>query len=344
MNHKRHLAIATVLVLLVAPITYVVLEAIYRLPVAASEEAVPIDQLFRGHFIAIAIVFALVVVFILYSLVVFRSRGEEDELGEFMHGNVPLEVAWTLIPLIIVLAFGVWGWVVLDEVVKAEENEQTIEVYGQQWSWTFQYPNLGEFAEDAALYLEVNQPVVLQMEARDVLHSFWVPEFRVKQDLLPNRKTTLRITPTQTGDYRLRCAEICGQLHSQMLADVHVLDSAAYAVWETEMRAIADLPPEEQGRLRWEANCQSCHSSDGSPGVGPTWLDVYGSEEELVDGTAVLVDEAYLENSICNPNEHIVAGFQPNIMASDWCERLSERDITNLIEFIKSLSEEEVAE
>lgn len=339
MNHKTHLAIASALVVLVSGITYLILDAIYQLPPANSAEAVPIDQLFRGHFILISFLFALVVVFMGYSLVVFRRRPGDDSDGEFIHGSNSLEVAWTVIPLFLVVGFGVWGWNVLDEITVAKPNEIVVEVTGQKWQWSFHYPELGEYANTPDLVVPVNTTIRLEMESRDVLHSFWVPEFRVKKDLLPGQKTTLRITPTDEGEYKIRCAEICGQRHAYMLADVRVLSAPEYASWESEILAIASLPPAEQGQRLWQANCSSCHSLDGTALVGPTWQGIYGRQEALTDGSSVTVDDEYIRESIYEPNVKIVAGFQPNLMPQNYDTILSDQDVTNIIEFMKTLAQ-----
>ena len=130
--------------------------------------------------------------------------------------------------------------------------------------------------------LKINEPVVLEMEATDVIHSFWVPEFRVKQDLLPHQKTVLRITPNALGDFRVQCAEICGTSHSQMLADVRVVNNAEYQAFEDDMRAIGSMAPAEFGeQVVWATKCESCHSIDGTSGNGPTWQGVFGRQEDV---------------------------------------------------------------
>jgi cytochrome c oxidase subunit 2 len=197
----------------------------------------------------------------------------------------------------------------------------TIKVYGQQWSWQFVYPEQ-EGITSPSLFLPVDQRIVLDMESRDVLHSFWVPEFRVKQDLVPNTITQLRITPTKLGDYKLRCAEICGLNHSLMLADVHVVSRSEFDAWVEEKLnapAYADMTPAERGEIWYiEFGCVACHNLTGEPGgVGPTWLGVYGRQEQLNDGTTITVDHAYIRESILNANAKIVAGYDdPSLMAA----------------------------
>ncbi len=323
MSKRNHYVAVTALVIVTSFILYFILRMIYTLPTAASAEAGPIDQMFTGHFIAIAFLFSLIMVFMLYSAVVFRRRPGDEEDGPHIHSNTALEILWTVIPTFVVLGFGIWGTVTLNGLVSAKENEMVIKVVGQQWAWSFEYPEQ-ENLTSPKLVLPVDRTIVLQMESRDVLHSFWVPEFRVKQDLVPGRTTTLRITPTKLGDYKVRCAEICGLSHTNMLADVQVVTTSGFNSWvEERLQApvYADMTPEERGAI-WYAEppgnqyaaCSGCHSVDGSVMAGPTWLGVYGRSEALDDGTTITVDDEYIRNSILNPNAQIVAGFQPNVM------------------------------
>ena len=326
MSKRNHYVAVTALVIVASIILYFILRAIYTLPIAASAEAGPIDQMFTGHFIAIAFLFSLIMVFMLYAAVAFRRRPGDEEDGPHIHSNTTLEILWTVIPTFVVLGFGIWGTITLNGLVSAKENEMVIQVIGQQWSWNFAYPEQ-EGLTSPTLVLPVDRTIVLEMESKDVLHSFWVPEFRVKQDLVPGRTTTLRITPTQLGDYKLRCAEICGTSHTTMLADVQVVTTAGFNTWvEGRLNApvYADMTPEERGAI-WYAEppggqyaaCSGCHSVDGSVMAGPTWLGVYGRSEALDDGTTVTVDDEYIRNSILNPNDQIVADFFPDIMPQD---------------------------
>lgn len=329
MSKRNHFVAVTALVIVASFILYFILRVIYTLPVAGSAEAGPIDRMFTAHFIGIAFLFSLIMVFMLYSAVVFRRRPGDEEDGPHIHSNTTLEILWTIIPIFVVIAFGVWGAVTLNGLVSAKENEMVIKVTGQQWSWSFEYPEQ-EGLTSPTLVLPVDRTIVLEMESADVLHSFWVPEFRVKQDLVPGRTTTLRVTPTRLGDYKVRCAEICGASHAIMLADVQVVTTSGFNAWvEERLQApvYAEMTPEERGAL-WYAEppgnqyaaCSGCHSLDGTVMAGPTWLGVYGRQEQLTDGTTITVDDEYIRNSILNPNEQIVAGFQPNLMPQNFGE------------------------
>ncbi len=355
-KNGRHLAIVAVLVVIGAVITYFLLTSIYQLPVAASAEAGPIDQLFTGHFLFISFFFSLIIVFVMYSIVVFRRKPEDEEPAAQFHGNTPLEIVWTIVPLVIVIGFGIWGWDVLNKVTAEASEEMVVRVIGQRWSWSFEYPDDPDVGRVSEMVLPVNQPVLLEMESVDVLHSFWVPEFRVKQDLLPQTLTTLRITPTKEDVYKIRCAEICGTLHSSMLADVRVVSQAEFDAWLSEQAgAVANLSPEERG-AQWSAQfaCAGCHSVDGSTMAGPTWLGVYGSEETLTDGSTVIVDDQYLLKSIMEPSAQIVAGFADGVMPATYAEQFETEQVrllesagveidiaADLIAYIESLSDQE---
>jgi cytochrome c oxidase subunit 2 len=357
MGRMRHF----VMVLLLTVVSTVALRFLFRyifaLPVAASAEAVPIDLMFNAHFWMIAFLFSLIMVFMLYSVFVFRRKDGDDTDGPHTHGNTALEIGWTIVPTFVVLGFGVWGAITLNEIISPKPGEMTVRATGKQWVWTFEYPEQ-DGIDSAELVLPVGRTIVMEMEAVDVLHSFWVPEFRVKQDLVPGKKTYVRITPTETGEYTLRCSEICGMNHTQMVAPVRVLDEAGFQAWVDEELAqplFGSLTPEERGAYWASAEgfgCIACHSADGSAGVGPTWQGLYGREEAMTDGSVVTADEAYIRNSILNPNAQIVEGYNPNIMPQNYGEQFAARQdeiaasegveidiIEDLIAYIKTLSE-----
>ncbi len=328
---------------------------ILALPVAASAEAGPIDTLFNAHFWMIAFLFSLIMVLMLYSVFVWRRGDDDDSDGPHVHSNTRLEIGWTIIPTFVVLGFGVWGAVALNEITRPKEGEMTVNVTGKQWIWSFAYPEQ-ESIQSGELVLPVDRTTVLKMNAEDVIHSFWVPEFRVKQDLVPDRETTLRITPTEIGAYKLRCAEICGLNHTQMEADVRIVSAEEFDAWVAEKQAapaFADMTSEERGAYWASAEgfgCVACHTIDGTPGVGPTWQGLYQRQEQLTDGSTVTADDDYIINSIHEPNAQIVAGFNPNIMPQNYLEQFAAReqeveaaeaidlDITaDLIAYIKTL-------
>lgn len=324
MGKFKHAIAVAVLTLVSAIGLYFLFNWMFTLPKPASAQAGPIDTLFQSHFIMMAILFAFIMVMMLYSVVVFRRRPDDTEDGPHVHGHTGLEIAWTVIPTLVVIGFGVYGTVILGEITKEQTNEMTVSVVGEQWAWSFEYP--ADDIRSNRLVLPINQPVVLELESKDVLHSFWVPEFRVKQDLVPGTVKTLRITPTQLGSYRLRCAEICGSGHAGMLADVEVVSQADFEQFLIDSAfRYSDLSPEERGEQFYtELGCAGCHTVDGTVKVGPTWQGIYGREEALTDGTTVVVDDDYIRHSIIAPNDQIVAGFNPNVMPQDYEQRIND--------------------
>ncbi len=341
MQNMRHYVIMAVLVVVVAVLTYSGLNSLGLMPVAASAQALPIDWLFDLQVKAMAFFFAVVIVPLAYSLIVFRRRDGDTSEGEHIEGNTPLELTWTAIPLVIVIAMGYIGASNLAQIRAVDPQAAQIKVTGFQWGWRFEYPQ--GFTSNT-LYLPADQQVVLQMESLDVLHSFWVPEFRLKQDLVPGRITEYRITPTRVGDYKVRCAEICGTSHAYMEAPVKVVSRADYDIWVADQTAQAQAaaaasagqPDAGRGRTLYEeSGCKACHSLDGSKGVGPTWKGLFEESVALADGTSVTADEAYLIESIKMPGAKTVEGYPPNAMPS--FTYLKDGQVADLVAFIKTL-------
>jgi cytochrome c oxidase subunit 2 len=235
---KRHFILAAALVAISTLLMDMLLKRVLPLPVQASLEALTIDALIGWHLTLIAFLFSLIVVLMLYSIVVFRRRPGDDSDGVHFEGNTALEIIWTVIPLILVLVFSFYGVNALAAVTRAESNELTVKVNGFQWSWSFEYTTPdGQTFVSPELVLPNNQRVHMEMTSRDVIHSFWIPEMRVKQDLVPGHTTDVRFTPRLTGDYKLTCAEMCGLTHWNMVAAVRVVEPAEYEAWFAEQTA-----------------------------------------------------------------------------------------------------------
>lgn len=316
------------------------------MPLQASQQAQIVDGLMDIHWWFIAFFTSLIVVFLLYSVIVFRRRKGERGDGVYMEGNKKLEILWTIIPVGIVLWFAVIGGQTLADVERRDPEAITVNVYAAQWNWRFEYTVTTEegvvtaVASDT-LVLPKNRQVVLRLHSEDVIHSFYVPEFRLKQDVLPGGEDfvrELRLTPNQNGTFKVRCAEICGRLHYDMQADVQVVDGSEFDAWLLEQTADCSLSDAECGQ-RWAETygCLACHSLDGTTVVGPTWQGLFGHEVELADGSTVTADEEYLRASILDPNAQIVAGFQPGIMPQNFSEILNEDQVNQIIAFIMSL-------
>lgn len=337
-SSMRHLIFAGLLVVVVTAVLIFGLGQVSLLPQQASAQARPIDQLFDLEFKVIAFLFSLIVVFMLYSILFFRRKKGDLSDARHIEGNTKLEVAWTIAPLITVLFFAYLGGDALAETMRADPKALEIKVIGQQWVWRFEYPDYGIISD--TLMMPVDQQSVLKLSSNDVVHSFWVPEFRVKQDALPGGNEfvrDLRVTPTLIGDYKVRCAELCGLQHANMESPVKVVSREEFDAWVIQETGVSDDPVVRGRDLSQKFGCVACHSQDGTRIVGPSWKGIYGSTETLSDGTSVIVDEDYLRESILNPTAKIVAGYPPNVMPLNYAEQLSDAQIADIIAFIMSL-------
>ena len=336
---RRHFVIVGILTIVLSVLMYFGLDKAGLMPVEASAQAVDIDWMWNIELVAMSFLFALIVVPMAYSLVVFRRRPGDTTDAEHMEGNTRLEIAWTIVPLFIVMAYAYLGAINLAATQRADPDANVVRVTGLQWSWTFEYPPVnGITVVSKELYLTVDKQVLLNMTSNDVIHSFWVPEFRVKQDLVPGRITQLRITPTLEGDYKVRCAELCGTSHAFMENPVKVVSQEDFDAWfavELEKAITASQTPEGRGQALVAANgCAACHSINGSPGIGPTWFGLIGRTETLTDGNTVLVDEEYVHESIKTPQQKIVAGFENQLMPT---YGFTDEQIADIIAYIKTL-------
>jgi cytochrome c oxidase subunit II len=332
----KHFIIIALLVIASTLAIHGGLTSIGLLPVQASAQAVSIDQLFGIYVWAIAFVFSLIIVILLYSLVVFRRRKGETGEGTHFEGNNTLEVIWTVLPLVAVLYLAFLGARSLSETRRIDPSAMVVKVIAEQWNWQFQYPDY--LFSSKELYLPVGQQVDLQMTSLDVIHSFFVPQFRLKQDILPGRTVDLRITPSRIGHYTLTCSQLCGSHHTDMVANVVVVSKADFLAWTKVEIASAPKDPVLIGQqLASLYGCAVCHSIDGTTKVGPTWLHLYNSSVPLSDGTKVTADQTYITNSIVNPNLQIVAGFSPNVMPGTFAQALTQPQIQNLLAYIESL-------
>ncbi len=330
----RHFVIAGILVIAATFLTYTGLVAANLMPVVASAQALEIDWMWNLQLIAMSFLFALIAVPMFYSLVVFRPKKGDTTDAQHIEGNTPLEITWTVIPLFVVVIFAYLGAGNLSRTLRAAPDAMVVKVVGSQWSWKFVYPDYGVTSTE--LYLPENKAVLLKMESTDVIHSFWVPEFRVKQDLVPGRVTELRITPTLVGNYQVRCAELCGTAHYKMEQPVIVVDGAAFTAWVVEQQAIAAAAntPEARGELLVAGNgCVACHSINGAAGIGPTWFGLAGAAVELEDGATVTADDAFLTESIKDPKATVVKGFPPTMPVYPF----TVEEIADIVAYIKTL-------
>ena len=332
-----HIIIVSVLVLISTVLMGTLIRVENLLPLQASAQAEIIDGLFTQHIWLISFFFSLIVVFILYSVVVFRRRKGELGDGQYIKGNLRLEIIWTIVPLFIVLYLAVVGANTLADVERRDPQAIEINVYAAQWSWRFEYEN---GANSNVLVLPKDKQLLLRLHSEDVIHSFWVPEFRVKQDVIPGGEEyvrELRITPTELGDFKIRCAEICGLLHYSMLADVKVVSAPEFDAWLSS-QIECNLSDEICGQqVATQFGCLACHSVDGNVIVGPSWLGIAGTQEQLADGSSISITADYLIESIKSPNAKIVEGFPEGVMPQNYAEILTPEQIDQIVAYILSL-------
>lgn len=241
-SDKRHFIIVFVLFAIGTAVMYWLLDAAMPLPVQGSEQAETVDWVIQINLALIAVLFSLVVVFMLYSIFVFRRKPKDETEGAHFEGNTALEIAWTVIPLILVVVFGIIGVQTLYAVTPEPAPEPTVTAVGVQWTWTFEYP---QGIVSPELVLPVGKEATIALESHDlagrsaVIHSFWIPEMRVKQDLVPGMTTHIVFTPSVTGEYKVRCAELCGLSHWSMESPVRIVEQAEYDQWLSDQTAAA---------------------------------------------------------------------------------------------------------
>ncbi|MBI2840050.1 MAG: cytochrome c oxidase subunit II [Acidobacteria bacterium] len=305
----------------------------FWMPPEISTSAAGVDWIFYFIFWISLFFFLLIVGLMTYFVVRYRRpKGVEAE-GAPSH-NMVLEVTWSVIPLILVIVIFYLGFKGFMDLFTSPQNAYEVLVTGQKWKWLFQYPN-GYVDEN--LHVPVDVPVRLVMSSEDVIHSLYIPAFRVKRDVVPGRYTKAWFQATQAGDYQIFCAEYCGKSHSDMLAKVVVEKPGDFEKWlEKASNFLDTMPPAEAGaRLYKTRGCAQCHSIDGTSGIGPTFKGVFGETVVMVGGAKVAVDENYLRESINEPQVRVVAGYQP--VMPTFKGRLKDKEITAIIEYIKSL-------
>jgi len=338
-NPMKRLSIPLLLTVVISIPLMALVQRINLLPTKASQQAERVDWLMRLEFTIGAVILVLCMVFFVYSLIVFRRRAGDLEDAVPVHGHTPLEVAWTIVPLAIVLTIGALNAGALVDVSKPPEKELEVKVTGFQWGWKFEYPEFGVTASN--LVLPANRPVLFRVYSTDVNHSFWVPAFRLKIDALPGIENVLRITPTQMGEYKVRCAELCGTAHAYMVAPVKVVAESEFQEWVKAQAApaagVAEASAERGKVLAQQFGCVACHSTDGTRLVGPTWKGLFGSTRTLQDGTTVQADEDYLRTAILDPGAQVVQGFPTGVMPTTFKDQLTPEQIEDLIAYIKSL-------
>jgi cytochrome c oxidase subunit II len=304
-------------------------------PVEASDIAANVDALFA--FILITSIFFTVLVALLTLIAALKyKRKSPGEVGNTVEGNLPMEIGWTLIPLIIAIGMFAWGGVVYVNFRTAPKDTLDIYVIGKQWMWKAQQPNGRK--EINELHVPVGRNIKLIMGSEDVIHDFYVPAFRVKMDVVPGRYNTLWFHPTVPGKYHFYCSQYCGTNHALMGGWVTVQDPSDYAAWLSGESG--DVNPVSAGeKLFTSLACTTCHVGNGT-GRGPSLNGVFGAKVLFADGSSATADEAYIRESILQPKAKIVAGFQP--VMPTFQGLVTEEQIQNLTAYIKSLKTQPV--
>jgi cytochrome c oxidase subunit 2 len=316
--------------------------AINWFPEQASTQAGTIDHLYHVLIWASVPVFVLVAVIVLFSVWKFRMRPGEEQLdGPPIHGNTRLEVIWTAIPAIVLVALCSYAWVELTNIEAAQPNETRVNVTGQQFAWTFEYPQAGgKPVKSNQLFLAKDKPVRFFVKALDVIHDFWVPAFRVKIDAVPGLVTKYRVTPNRLGTYPVVCAELCGLGHAVMRSSAHVVTPADYKAWIAKQGAPAGAAAgggaqPDAKKLFTDGNgtataCGACHTLADAGTNGTTGPDL----GKALKGK----DEAFIRESIVKPDAAIAPGFQGGIMPKNYGDTLSPDELDALVTYLGKVS------
>ena len=289
------------------------------------------DKFFWAVIILCTIVGAGIAAALIYFCWRYRRRNP-DELPPQIKRNIPAEVLWIGIPTLLFLAMFFYGVKLYFAIERPPDNADTVYVVAKQWMWKLQHAD--GVREINELHVPVGQSIRLNMISQDVIHSFYVPAFRIKQDVLPGRYTTIWFRATLPGTYHLFCAEYCGTNHSQMRGWIYVLSPKDYNAWLEHGGAEGSLADTGE-KLFHQFACSNCHHFAGH-GPGPSLVGLYGSAVQLDGGGVVIADDTYIRNSIINPNAQITYGFEHSLMPT-YKGQLSEDDVIALIAYIKAL-------
>jgi cytochrome c oxidase subunit 2 len=286
------------------------------------------------------IFFFLIAITITMIYFVFRYHKSKNPKATQIHGSTKLEILWTVIPTALVMVMFYYGWMGYKPMKKPPKDAFTIKSIGRMWNWQFEYEN-GKKTD--TLYVPIDRAIKLDLVALDVLHSLYIPAFRLKQDMVPNQEQMMWFIPGREGEFDLFCTEYCGLRHSYMQTSVVVMSQEKFDAWYIDTTQTAVLISDQPGalgkRIVKQNGCIACHSLDGSKLVGPTWKGLFGNKELVMTNgkeREVVVDSAYILKSIYEPNADIVKGYNKGLMLS-YKNELSEKDVGEIIEYMKTL-------
>jgi cytochrome c oxidase subunit 2 len=299
------------------------------LPTSASEQ---MDRIEFVYWFATAIcigIFSLVMAVLIYSVMTFRSPPEDESDGPSIHGHTGLEIVWTVVPAILVIAIGVLSAVVLSQNGNAGTNPMTIKVFAQQFAWRFEYPDNGG-VKSGELVLPLERNITFEMNSADVIHSFWIPEMGQKQDLVPGIDTSIVVTPKRVGTFALVCTELCGLGHATMRASVKVVPQEDFDAWVKEQQAGGGTGG--SGASVFASNCGGCHAftpAGTSSEIGPNLDNVAADAQKAGEDPA-----AYVKESIVNPNKVLAPGYAADVMPGSFGDTLSTEEIDALVTYL----------
>lgn len=322
------------------------------------------DALFMWLWWLCVIWFVFLMGLMFYFVIKYRRKPGKIAPMSSAH-NTSLEIFWTIFPCIFLAYMFFEGFKGYMEKVVGKGDAVEMHLIGKKWEWKLVYPNGSETlttvrlgAKDVPVfYLPANKPVRLKMNSEDVMHALWIPDYRVKMDVLPNRYTTLWFEPDDKlgdktlgvkegiaqsdpvfgapyNDHWVFCAEYCGDEHSEMAAVIRIIPDHYYQRWLQYIQAPDDMAPEKLGQIKWKIKCSACHTVDGGANTGPTWKDLFGSTRTFTDGTTAVADDNYIRESILTPGVKIVQGFSNQMTI----QQLNEREIAAIIAYMKSIS------
>lgn len=303
------------------------------LPVDASKEGGRIDFVF-WFVVAICIfIFAIVAAVILYAVVRFRAAPDDDSDGPPIHGHTGLEIAWTIVPTILVTAIGIVSAIVLSRNDAVAKDAFHVNVIAQQFTWTFNYPDAHNLTT-ATLMLPRGRQTVLTFSSKDVIHAFFVPQFRQNQDIVPGLKTTINVTPTRDGTFPLICNELCGLGHATMRSTVVVMEPAAFDKWlKSQSSAVASPNPATAGATVFKNNgCAACHTFTAAGATGKVGPDLDKLAQYAQQAHQQI--SSFVKTSITDPNAYIQPGYPRNVMPQTFGTALSKQQLDALVSYL----------
>ncbi len=316
-------------------VSVVLLFCLFSLAIAGDRAVDPAkswDNHYNLYFILVAGIWLLVTVLLVYfSLRYRRKKGQGD--GAYIPGNTLLEIIWTVVPLIIVTLLGVQTWAVYKEYRHVPKDAYEVNVEGFMWGWNVTYPEGIKTINE--LRVPAGRPVKVNLTSKDVLHAFFIPEYRVQEEAIPGRTTFFWFKPSRAGEYRAYCTEFCGNGHSLMLAKVVAMEKDGFDAWVAQQKgAVAKLLPVDRGKkLVEDLGCLGCHTLTGEKSAGPSLKGVYGRETMLADGRKVVANDEYIEHALETPNRDVVKGYTPTMPPYN----LPIEDEHAIVEYLKTL-------